>query len=82
VLVVGPLTDRYGRKPVLLAALGLILAGLVVFVTADSVAALIVARSLHGAGVGSTVVAASAALLDLRPADGARTGMRTGIAFN
>jgi len=82
VLVTGAISDRYGRKPVLLAALVLILVGLVVFMTADGVPALIVARVLHGLGVGATVVAATAALLDLRPDDGARTGRLTGVAFN
>ncbi len=82
VLVTGAISDRYGRKPVLLAAIALILAGLVVFMTANGVASLLVARTLHGFGVGATVVAATAALLDLRPDDGAVTGRRTGVAFN
>ncbi|MEH3033014.1 MAG: MFS transporter [Aeromicrobium erythreum] len=82
VLVTGSISDRYGRKPVLLSALALILVGLVVFMTAQGVGALVLARVLHGLGVGATVVAATAALLDLRPDDGQRTGQRTGVAFN
>lgn len=82
VLVTGAISDRFGRKPVLLSALALILVGLVVFMTATDVAALVVARVLHGLGVGAAVVATTAALLDLRPDDGQQTGKRTGIAFN
>ena len=82
VLVAGVVSDRVGRKPLLLAAVVAMIAGLVVFMTADGVAALIVARALHGAAVGTTVVVGSAALLDLRPEHGARTGHLTGIMFN
>ncbi|WP_082057292.1 MFS transporter [Psychromicrobium lacuslunae] len=81
-LIVGPITDAIGRKPVLLTAAGLILIGLVVFVTAQNVVALLAARIVHGAAIGAVVVAAGAAMLDLRPADGARTGRITGVAFS
>jgi MFS family permease len=82
VLVAGQASDKYGRKPLLLgAAIGMVV-GLVVFMTAQSVAALFVARVLHGASVGTAVVVGSAALLDLRPARGARTGHLTGIMLN
>lgn len=82
VLVTGSISDRYGRRPVLIAAALLILAGLGLFIAADSVAWLLVARILHGLGVGAVVVSASAALLDLRPDDGERTGRITGVVFN
>jgi MFS family permease len=82
VLVVGSISDRFGRRRVLLAAVITLIAGLVVFMTAGGVAALLVARVLHGLAVGAIVVAGSAALLDLRPAEGAMTGKRTGVAFN
>jgi MFS family permease len=82
VLVTGSISDRYGRRPVLLVAASLILVGLGLFVVADSVAWLLAARVLHGLGVGSVVVVASAALLDLRPNDGERTGRITGVVFN
>jgi MFS family permease len=82
VLVAGQASDKYGRKPLLLAAAAVMVGGLVVFMTADGVAALVVARVLHGAAVGTAVVVGSAALLDLRPEHGARTGQLTGIMFN
>jgi MFS family permease len=82
VLVAGQVSDRYGRKPLLVGAVVAMVVGLVVFMTAHGVAALFVARALHGAAVGATVVAGSAALLDLRPHDGARTGHLSGIVFN
>ena len=82
VLVAGQASDKYGRKPLLLGAAVAMVAGLVVFMAADGVAALFVARVLHGAAVGTAVVVGSAALLDLRPERGARTGQLTGIMFN
>lgn len=82
VLVAGQLSDRYGRRPVLLFAAVTMIVGLAIFMTANDVAELFVARILHGAAVGSTVVAGSAAMLDLRPTHGSRTGHLTGIMFN
>ncbi|HWU21745.1 MAG TPA: MFS transporter [Nocardioides sp.] len=82
VLLAGVVSDRVGRKPLLVGAVVAMIAGLAVFMTAHGVAALIVARALHGAAVGTTVVVGSAALLDLRPEHGARSGHLTGIMFN
>ncbi|MCL2542852.1 MAG: MFS transporter [Nocardioidaceae bacterium] len=82
VLVAGVVSDRIGRKPLLIGAVVAMIAGLAVFMTAHGVAALLVARALHGAAVGTTVVVGSAALLDLRPDHGARSGHLTGIMFN
>ncbi|MFF3567166.1 MFS transporter [Nocardia jiangxiensis] len=82
VLVSGRISDVVGRKPVLLGAIGTMIAGLVVFVFADNVAMLVLARALHGLAVGSMVVAGAAALLDLEPAHGARTGQLSGVSFN
>ncbi|CAN5273414.1 MFS transporter [soil metagenome] len=82
VLMAGQASDKYGRKPLLVGAALTMLVGLVVFMTAHGVAALFVARALHGAAVGTAVVAGSAALLDLRPDHGARTGQLTGVMFN
>ncbi|MGW0249381.1 MFS transporter [Nocardia goodfellowii] len=82
VLVSGRISDVVGRKPVLLGAFAIMIVGLVVFMLADSVPMLLLARALHGLAVGSTVVAGAAALLDLRPHRGARSGQLSGVAFN
>jgi MFS family permease len=82
VLVSGRISDVVGRKPVLLGALAALLVGLGVFLVADNMALLLLARAIHGAAVGSIVVAGAAALLDLRPHHGVRTGQLSGISFN
>lgn len=81
-LTVGPISDAIGRKPVLLAAVATILVGLVLFLFAGAEWQLILARFLHGAAIGSITVVAGAALLDVRPFDGARNGMLSGVALN
>lgn len=82
VLVSGKISDVVGRKPVLLGAMVALLIGLGVFLVADSMAMLLLARAIHGAAVGSIVVAGAAALLDLRPNHGVRSGQLSGVAFN
>ncbi|HEX5086667.1 MAG TPA: MFS transporter [Nocardioides sp.] len=82
VLLAGQASDRFGRKPLLVGAAVGMLVGLVVFMTASGLTALFVGRFIHGASVGTAVVVGSAALLDLRPERGARTGHLTGIMFN
>ncbi|AFM19388.1 arabinose efflux permease family protein [Mycolicibacterium chubuense NBB4] len=82
VLVSGRISDVVGRKPVLLAALAALLVGLGVFLVADNMALLLLARTIHGAAVGSIVVAGAAALLDLRPDHGVRSGQLSGVSFN
>ncbi|GAA2151177.1 MFS transporter [Actinomadura napierensis] len=64
-LVSGVLSDRLGRRPVLLPALALALVACGVFATADTVAALIVARLLTGIAVGAVVSAGMAAVTDV-----------------
>ena len=82
VLVSGRISDVVGRKPVLLGALVALLVGLGVFLVADNMAMLLLARTIHGAAVGSIVVAGAAALLDLRPDHGVRAGQLSGVSFN
>ena len=82
VLVSGRVSDVVGRKPVLLGALFALLVGLGVFLVADNMALLLLARTIHGAAVGSIVVAGAAALLDLRPDRGVRSGQLSGVSFN
>lgn len=82
VLTVGPISDAIGRKPVLLTALVLMLVGLLIFLVATQVWQLLVARFIHGAAIGATMVVAGAALLDVRPYDGDRNGAVSGGAVN
>ncbi|MEU5540149.1 MFS transporter [Streptomyces sp. NPDC020362] len=64
-LVSGVVSDRLGRRPVLLPALGLALAACLVFATASTVPALIVARLFTGVAVGAVVSAGMAAVSDV-----------------
>ncbi|MEU0271426.1 MFS transporter [Streptomyces sp. NPDC006307] len=64
-LVSGVVSDRLGRKPVLLPALALALAACLIFATAAGVAALIVARLFTGIAVGAVVSAGMAAVTDV-----------------
>lgn len=82
VLISGRVSDVIGRKPVLVGALIAMIVGLGVFLVADNMALLLLARTIHGAAVGSIVVVTAAALLDLRPHHGVRTGQLSGVAFN
>jgi MFS family permease len=80
-LFVGRSSDEVGRRPVLLAALGVLMLSTVLFMLADSVAWLFVARGLQGLATGAAVSAASAALLDLHPSrDPAGVGLANGVA--
>lgn len=81
-LTVGPISDAIGRKPVLVTALVTILVGLGIFLIATQVWELLLARLLHGAAIGATIVVSGAALLDVRPYDGARNGAMSGAALN
>jgi MFS family permease len=79
-LLAGRLSDEVGRRPVLLAALGTLLAATGLFMVADSVAWLFVARAIQGLATGLALGAASAALLDLHPRrDPAGVGLTNGV---
>ncbi|MEV6131261.1 MFS transporter [Streptomyces violaceusniger] len=64
-LVSGVVSDRVGRKSVLLPALGLAMAACAIFASASAVAALIVARLFSGIAVGAVVSAGMAAVTDV-----------------
>src|SRR3989449_3721162 len=66
-LLAGGVSDDVGRRPVLLVALGALMASSVLFMVAGSAASLVVARRLQGLATGAALSAASAALLDLHP---------------
>ena len=77
-LFVGRLSDKVGRKTVLLPALGLAAAGSLAFVFADSVSLLLFARILQGLGIGSATGAGLAALAELEPSGDHRHSARIG----
>jgi DHA1 family bicyclomycin/chloramphenicol resistance-like MFS transporter len=83
-LVWGPLSDRFGRRPVLLVGLGLYTLASVGSAAAPSLAALVVWRTLQGAAMGAVVVCARAIVRDLyAPLAGARAMSRalTGLGI-
>ena len=61
----GPLSDRYGRKPMLLAGLSLYLAATLVCVYADAVGAIVLWRFIQGLGMSSGPVIARTIVRDL-----------------
>ena len=83
-LVLGPLSDRFGRRPVLLWGLAAYVLASIGGVVAGSIELLILWRTLQGAAMGAAVMAARAIVRDLyQPADGARVMSRalTGLGL-
>jgi hypothetical protein len=76
-LVVGSLSDHVGRKPVLLVAFALEIVSLAVFLPADSVAMLVLARTVQGVATGGALGALGAGMLDTQ-----RPGSQLGTVFN
>jgi len=64
-LLWGPLSDRFGRKPVLLTALALMLVSTLAAVCMTSVAALTAARLVHGLAMSSGAVIVRSIVRDL-----------------
>lgn len=71
-IVYGPLSDRYGRRPVLIAALLLYAGACLICTFARSIETLIAARALQAIGGSGSVVLARAIVRDLY--SGARAG--------
>ena len=71
-LAFGRLSDRYGRRPVILAGMAAAALGLVLFAAAQGVAWLFAARILQGLAVGTVSGAATAAVVELDPERGGR----------
>jgi MFS family permease len=63
-LTVGSLSDYIGRRPAILAALSLNVAAMVMFISADSGAALIAARAVQGFATGLATTTLGAAIMD------------------
>jgi DHA1 family bicyclomycin/chloramphenicol resistance-like MFS transporter len=61
----GPLSDRYGRKPVLLVAMGLYCAGTLLCALSNSIEMLLVGRFLQAIGGSGAIVLARAIVRDL-----------------
>jgi predicted MFS family arabinose efflux permease len=76
-LVAGRLSDHIGRRPVLIAALAVQVVSMLVFATADGVAALVVGRIVQGLSTGAAIAAIGAGMLDL---DKARGGIANSVA--
>ncbi|MGH6926160.1 MAG: multidrug effflux MFS transporter [Propylenella sp.] len=64
-ILTGPLTDMFGRRPVLFAGLGIFLAATVAAALAPNISVLIAARVVQAAGAGAGVVIGRAAVGDL-----------------
>jgi MFS family permease len=62
-LTVGSLSDFVGRRPAILSALVMNVAAMIVFMTADSAAALIVARAVQGFATGLAATTLGATIL-------------------
>ncbi len=79
-VIAGSVSDHVGRRPTLLFALVIEMAGMLLFAEAQSVAWLFAARTLQGIATGIAMGAISAALLDLQPATRPRLGALLGVA--
>ena len=64
-LVMGPLSDRFGRRPVILTGLALTAAASVLAISVGTVGSLIVARVLQALGASAGIVVSRAILRDL-----------------
>jgi MFS transporter, DHA1 family, multidrug resistance protein len=72
-LVAGPVSDRYGRRPVILAGAGIYALASVFCAIAPSIGMLILGRMLQGVGACTCLVGARGMVRDLfTPTDGAR----------
>lgn len=63
-LVCGPLSDRFGRRPVLLYGLGLYTLACILGALSTSLESLVLARTLQGVGLGAGLVCARAIVRD------------------
>ncbi len=71
------LADRYGRRPIYLACLGLFAAGSILAITAPSYAIFLVARAIQALGAGGIFPVATATIGDVVPV--ARRGAALGV---
>ena len=72
-LIWGPLSDRFGRRPILLVGLSAYVLASIASALAPSMAVLVICRTVQGAAMGAGVMCARAIVRDLyNPLDGAR----------
>ncbi|WP_162958679.1 MFS transporter [Nocardia yunnanensis] len=79
-LFAGSLSDHIGRRPVLVAAVLVELAGTLAFAEARSVAWLFAARIVQGIATGLATGAITATLIDLQPAESRIGALMTNVA--
>ncbi|RZT87182.1 putative MFS family arabinose efflux permease [Pseudonocardia sediminis] len=80
-LVVGALSDHVGRRPVILGAIALEIVALLLFLLADGVGMLLVARIVQGVATGAATATLPATLVDLDPPHArGRAGLINGVA--
>jgi MFS family permease len=80
-VLVGPLSDHIGRKPVLIAGEAVLILSEVLFLGAHGATWLFAARAAQGFALGTITSAASAALAELNRADLNRAALMTTMAF-
>jgi MFS family permease len=79
-LLAGRTSDDAGRRPVLLMALGALIGASVLYMLAESVVWLFVARAVQGLATGLVLATASAGLLDFHPRrDPEGVGLTNGV---
>jgi MFS family permease len=66
-LLAGGASDQVGRRPVLLVSLVVLMASTVLYIVADSVTWLFIARAVQGLATGAALSTASASMLDFHP---------------
>ena len=74
-LVYGPLSDRFGRRPVLIAGLVAFLVGTLICGLAGSIAALVFGRVLEGGGACAGIVLGRAIIRDVYEREAAARGL-------
>src|SRR5690349_3526918 len=79
-LLIAPLSDRVGRRPVLVLAVVLAAVSTVLYLGADTILLLFAARFVSGMAVALTTAAGAAALRELEPGSRARRASLTTTA--
>jgi MFS family permease len=81
-ILVAPLSDVLGRKPILYVGMGLTIASGLVFLFASGILALAIARIVSGLAVGATTSTATASMAGLEPRRDQHHVARVSVASN